>query len=174
MDVNVIISGFIGSFLGVASGFLGAVYLDWRHNRRERRTHILALVREILSNNVRVRLLLNENRREGGLEDQAWKNLRVELAGDLSMDLYNRVASHYDEFANAHRLYRELGADEAWAEDDERAERLDVWMDRMMEDGERLRAEVDRDSDGLLRALRRRERRRAERHENNTAEQAAR
>lgn len=58
VDVNTLISGFIGSFLGVASGFLGAIFLDWRHRRHERRTHILALMREMLSNNVRVQLLL--------------------------------------------------------------------------------------------------------------------
>ncbi len=32
MDADSILSGFIGSFLGVAAGFLGAVYLDWRRS----------------------------------------------------------------------------------------------------------------------------------------------
>ena len=27
---------------GVYAGFLGGIYLDWRHTRRQRRSHILA------------------------------------------------------------------------------------------------------------------------------------
>lgn len=173
MDANVIISAFIGSFLGVTSGFLGAFFLDWQRTRRERRTHILALVREILSNNVRVQLLLNENRREGGLQDQAWRALRVELAGDLPMDLYSRLASHYDEFADVNHIYRELERAEEHTNNDEEARRLDVWMDRMMEDSERLRAEIERGGESLLRALRRRERREAERHEQGAGQRPA-
>ena len=120
MDITNLTSAFIGSFLGVLSGFLGAVYLDWNRIRRERRTHILALMREILSNIVRLRLLLKEGRREGALEDRAWRDLRL-------------------------------------------------WADEMMAEHELLRAEAGDREQGLLRALRRRERRHAERQENTNA-----
>lgn len=169
MDINNVISAFVGSFLGVTTGFLGAFYLEWRRNQRERRTHILAVIREMLSNNVRVQLLLKDKRREGVIEDQAWRELRVPLAGELPMDLYTRVASRYDEFLSVRKIYQELPTDEEWAEHDEGVHRLKVWADTMMEEHERLRALVDGQSDALLRALRRRQKRHAENSSTSTA-----
>ena len=166
MDVNTLISGFIGSFLGVASGFLGAVFLDWRHRRHERRTHILALMREMLSNNVRVQLLLKEGRREGAIEDRAWRELRVPLAGELSMEFYNRLASRYDAFVLMRRYYDELEDHED--ESGEEHEKLRDWAAGMMEENERLRAEMG-DAKGLVRALRCRDRRHVDRLENGSA-----
>jgi hypothetical protein len=160
VDADTIISGFIGSFLGVTAGFLGAIYLDWRHTRRQRRSHILALMREILSNNVRVRLVLKEGRREGSLEDRAWQELRVPLAGELPPELYNRVASRYDGFPQARQTYADLSNANV---DDDRADALEAWADAMMEENELLRAEVDDRAEGLLRALNRRMRRREDR-----------
>ncbi len=163
MDVNTLISGFIGSFLGVASGFLGAVYLDWRHQRNERRTHILAVMREMLSNNVRIQLLLKESRREGALDDRAWRELRVPLAGQLPMEFYNRLASRYDSFITMRRIYDELhDAEEAGEDRGDDREKLRHWAAGMMEENELLRAEMGAAA-GLVRALRRRERRRADR-----------
>jgi len=167
MDVNNLLSGFIGSFLGVAAGFLGAVYLDWRRGRHERRTHILALMREILSNNVRVQLLLKEGRREGRLEDQAWRELRVPLAGELPSELYNKVASRYDTLVSVRRAYDNTSDGDV---DEEGQERLRLWAEGMMEENERLRAETG-DEEGLLRAVRRRERRHADRLENNRSKE---
>ena len=170
MDANSIISGFIGSFLGVTAGFLGAVYLDWRHTRRERRSHILALMREILSNNVRIRLVLKEGRREGSLDDRAWRDLRVPLAGELRTELYNRIASRYDGFAQARQTYEELSNGDV---DGEKAESLQAWADGMMEENELLRAEVDDRAEGLLRALNRRVRRQEERQKKAQGEDTA-
>ncbi len=167
MDVTSLSSAFIGSFLGVMSGFFGAVYLDWRRNRHERRTHILALTREILSNNVRVQLLLKEGRREGGLEDRAWRELRIGLAGELPMEFYNRLASRYDVFGTMRQAYEELSDGDA---DEERREKLSGWAEQMMEENDRLRVEIGFRDDGLLRVLRRRERRHAERKENNKSD----
>jgi len=157
MDINVVLSGFIGSFLGVMSGFLGAVYLDWRHTRRERRTHIVALMREMLSNNVRVQLLLKERRREGSLEDRAWRELRVALAGELPLELYNRIASRYDALGAVRRIYDELLEGETSEEEEQR---LGLWGVAMMEEHTRLRGEIG-DAEGLLRAFRRRQQRQA-------------
>lgn len=168
MDANNIISGFIGSFLGVMAGFLGAVYLDWRHTRRERRSHILALMREVLSNNVRIRLVLKEGRKEGALDDRAWRDLRVPLAGELPSELYNRIASRYDGFAQARQGYEELSDGEM---DGEKAEALQAWADGMMEENELLRAEVNDRAEGLLRALNRRMRRQEERQKKVQEEQ---
>lgn len=164
MDVDTVVSGFIGSFLGVTAGFLGAVYLDWRHTRRQRRAHILALVREILSNNVRVRLVLKEGRREGGLEDRAWHELRVPLAGELPSELYNRLASRYDGIGAARKAYEELAGEK---HDDEAADSLRRWADGMMEESEWLRSHVDGSAESLLRALNRRMRRQEERQQEN-------
>lgn len=160
MDLDTVVSGFIGSFLGVSAGFLGAIYLDWRHTRRQRRAHILALMREILSNNVRIRLVLKEGRREGTLDERAWRDLRVPLAGELPTELYNRIASRYDGLAQARQAYEELSNGDL---DVERAEWLRQWADGMMEENELLRAEVTDRTEGLLRALNRRMRRHEER-----------
>lgn len=161
MDINVVLSGFIGSFLGVLSGFLGAIYLDWQRTRRERRTHIVALTRELLSNNVRIQLLLKEGRREGSLEDRAWRELRVALAGELPMEFYNRLASRYDAIGPMRKIFDELAEGEAEAES-EAGEKLQLWAEGMMEENERLRHEAG-DSQGLMRAVRRRQHRHAER-----------
>jgi hypothetical protein len=160
MDTSTLVSGFIGSFLGVSAGFLGAVYLDWRHSNRQRRAHILALMREILSNNVRIQLVLKEGRREGPLDDRAWQELRVPLAGELPPELYNRIASRYDGFAQSRKSYEELSNGNV---DEEKAEALGEWADAFMEESEWLRAEVDDRAEGLLRALNRRTRRQEER-----------
>ena len=157
MDITTLLSGFIGSFLGVASGFFGAVYLDWRRSRNERRTHILALMREILSNNVRVQLMLKEGRRDGALEDRAWRDLSVPLAGQLPSELYHRIASRYDAFGRIRRAYDEMASEEGTGDDEARGE-LDKWADGMMEEHEHLRAQTG-SPEGLLRALRRRARR---------------
>lgn len=167
MDATSLISAFIGSLLGVMSGFFGAVYLEWSRNRRVRKTHILALMREMLSNNVRIQLLLKEGRREGTLDDRAWRELRVELAGELSARLYNRVATRYDAFGSMRQVYEELADGDG---DEEQHEKLSAWADEMMAENELLRAETG-DREGLLRALRRRERRHAERQENNNAKE---
>jgi hypothetical protein len=155
MDTETVISGFIGSFLGVTTGFLGAVYLDWRHWGRQRRSHVLALMREMLSNNVRIRLALKEGRREGSLEDRAWQELRVALAGELPPELYNRIASRYDTLHHARRDYDSVCEGDA---EGGPAESLERWADAMMEENELLRAEIDRAA-GMLRALNRRARR---------------
>jgi hypothetical protein len=156
MDFNNLFSAFIGAFLGVATGFLGAFFIDWQRARRERRTHILALVREMLSNNIRVQLLLKESRREGGLEDGAWRELRVPLAGELPMELYNRIASRYDELPEVRHQYEAIAQGGGG---NVPTDALQRWAERMMEENERLRAEVGERRDGLMRALRRRERR---------------
>ena len=168
MDITSLMSAFIGSLLGVMSGFMGAVYLEWNRNRRIRRTHILALMREMLSNNVRIQLLLKESRREGSLEDRAWRELRVELAGELSARLYNRVATRYDAFGSMRQVYEELADGDGG---EEQHEKLRMWADEMMAENEHLRAETGDREQGLLRALRRRERRQAERQENNNAKE---
>lgn len=155
MDTTTVLSGFIGSFLGVAAGFFGAVYLDWSRTRRVRRSHLLALMREVLSNNIRIRVLLTEGRRDGSLQESAWQRLRVELAGELRAELYNRIASRYDGFNQARDWYETIssGEDEAGAHS-----YLHDWADAMMEEHELLRAELGA-HDGVLRALRRRTKR---------------
>ncbi len=153
MDSTTVLSGFIGSFLGVAAGFLGAVYLELNRNRRHRRSHLLALMREILSNNVRIRVLLKEGRREGSLQESAWQQLRVPLAGELKAELYNRIASRYDSLSHARQWYEQISAD-----DDEpptAPASLHEWADAMMEEHELMRAELG-ERDGIARALRRR------------------
>ena len=52
------------------------------------------------------------------------------------------------------------------------AEALGEWADAFMEEGERLRAEVDDRAEGLLRALNRRTRRQEERQKKAQAEEA--
>lgn len=82
------------------------------------------------------------------------------------MEMYNRLASRYDAFVTMRRCYDELEDHED--ESGEEHEKLRHWAAGMMEENERLRAETG-DAEGLVRALRRRERRRADRLENGNA-----
>ncbi len=113
-------------------------------------------MREILSNNVRIRVLLKEGRRHGSLQESAWQQLRVPLAGELKAEVYNRIASRYDGLPQARQWYEQISTDEAEAPTAQAS--LHDWADAMMEEQELLRAELG-ERDGLLRALRRRMRR---------------
>ena len=83
------------------------------------------------------------------------------------MEFYNRLASRYDAFGPMRQAYDKLADGDSG---EERQQKLSDWAEGMMEENERLRAEVGERQDGLMRALRRRERRHAERQENNKPE----